>query len=65
MACAYETQRVQELADRGIRRLRAQHLGGTAWVLIVYAKMEYGIFDIEEFAHLSGNPPKNFHRFQA
>jgi hypothetical protein len=32
--------------------------------LIVYTATEYGIFDIEEFAHLSGNPPKNFHRFQ-
>jgi hypothetical protein len=64
VACAYKTQRGQELADRGIRRLRAQHLGGAAWVLIVYTETEYGIFDIEEFAHLSGNPPKRFHRFQ-
>ena len=64
VACAYKTQRGQELADRGIRRLRAQHLGGAAWVLIVYTEHEYGIFDIEEFAHLSGNPPKRFHRFQ-
>ena len=64
VACAYKTQRGQELADRGIRRLRAQHLGGAAWVLIVYTDTEYGIFDIEEFAHLSGNPPKRFHRFQ-
>lgn len=28
VACAYKTERGQELADRGIRRLRAQHLGG-------------------------------------
>ena len=63
VACAYKTERGQELADRGIRRLRAQHLGGAAWVLIVYTETEYGIFDVEEFAHLSGNPPKRFHRF--
>ena len=64
VACAYKTERGQELADRGIRRLRAEHLGGAAWVLIVYTETEYGIFDIEEFAQLSGNPPKRFHRFQ-
>jgi hypothetical protein len=63
VACAYKTERGQELADYGIRRLRAQHLGGAAWVLIVYTETEYGIFDVEEFAHLSGNPPKRFHRF--
>jgi hypothetical protein len=63
VACAYKTERGQELADLGIRRLRAQHLGGAAWALIVYAEEEYGIFDVEEFAHLSGNPPKRFHRF--
>jgi Transposase DDE domain len=63
VACAYKTQRGQELADLGIRRLRAQHLAGAAWVLIVYTETEFGIFDIEEFARLSGNPPKNFHRF--
>ena len=63
VACAYKTEQGQELADRGIRRLRAQHLGGAAWVLVVYTDTEYGIFDIEEFAHLSGNPPKRFHRF--
>ena len=63
VACAYKTERGQELADRGIRRLRAAHLGGAAWVLIVYTETEYGIFDVEEFAHLSGNPPKRFHRF--
>lgn len=64
VACAYKTEHGQELADKGIRRLRAQHLGGAAWVLIVYTETEYGIFDIEEFAHLSGNPPQRFHRFQ-
>jgi len=64
VACAYKTGRGQELADRGIRRLRAQHLGGAAWVLVVYTETEYGIFDVEEFAHLSGNPPKRFHRFR-
>ena len=64
VACAYKTEQGQELAGRGIRRLRAEHLGGTAWVLIVYTDTEYGIFDIEQFAHLSGNPPKRFHRFQ-
>jgi len=64
VACAYKTDRGQELADRGIRRLRAQHLGGAAWVLVVYTETEYGIFDVEEFAHLSGNPPKRFHRFR-
>ena len=64
VACAYKTERGQELADLGIRRLRAEHLGGAAWVLIVYTETEYGIFDVEEFAHLSGNPPKRFHRFQ-
>jgi hypothetical protein len=63
VACAYKTERGQELADRGIRRLRAQHLGGAAWQVIVYTDIEYGIFDIEEFAYLSGNPPKRFHRF--
>jgi len=63
VACAYKTERGQELADRGIRRLRAAHLGGAAWVLIVYTETEYGIFDVEEFAQLSGNPPKRFHRF--
>lgn len=64
VACAYKTKRGQALASRGIRRLRAQHLGGVAWVLIVYTETEYGIFDVEEFAHLSGNPPKRFHRFK-
>ncbi len=64
VACAYKTTRGQELADLGIRRLRAQHLGSRAWLLIVYTETEYGIFDIEEFAHLSGNPPKRFHRYQ-
>ena len=63
VACAYKTERGQELANLGIRRLRAKHLGGAAWVLIVYTDNEYGIFDIEEFAYLSGNPPKKFHRF--
>ena len=63
VACAYKTELGQELADRGIRRLRAAHLGGAAWVLIVYTETEYGIFDVEEFAQLSGNPPKRFHRF--
>ncbi len=61
VACAYKTTRGQELADLGIRRLRAEHLGGRAWLLVVYTETEYGIFDIEEFAHLSGNPPKRFH----
>ncbi len=64
VACAYKTERGQELAGRGIRRLRAEHLGGAAWVLIVYTDTEYGIFDIEEFAYLSGNPPQRFQRFQ-
>jgi hypothetical protein len=64
VACAYKTERGRKLADLGIRRLRAEHLGGAAWVLIVYTEHEYGIFDIEEFAHLSGNPPKRFLRFQ-
>jgi hypothetical protein len=64
IACAYKTERGQELANRGIRRLRAEHLGGAAWVLIVYTATEYGIFDVEEFAHLSGNPPKRFHRYK-
>lgn len=63
VACAYKTERGQELVDLGIRRLRAKHLGGAAWTLIVYTETEYGIFDVEEFAHLSGNPPKLFHRF--
>ena len=63
VACAYKTERGQELANKGIRRLRAEHLGGAAWVLIVYTDTEYGIFDVEEFAHLSGNPPKRFHHF--
>jgi hypothetical protein len=63
VACAYKTERGQELANLGIRRLRAEHLGGAAWVLIIYTETEYGIFDVEEFAHLSGNPPKRFHRF--
>ncbi len=64
IACAYKTERGQELADKGIRRLRAQHLAGAAWVLIVYTATEYGIFDVEEFAHLSGNPPQRFHRYK-
>ncbi len=64
IACAYKTARGRELAELGIRRLRAQHLGGSAWVLIVYTETEYGIFDVEEFAHLSGNPPKHFHYYQ-
>jgi hypothetical protein len=63
VACAYKTERGQKLADLGIRRLRAKHLGGAAWLVIVYTETEYGIFDIEEFAYLSGNPPKRFHRF--
>jgi hypothetical protein len=63
VACAYKTEQGQELANRGIRRLRAEHLGGAAWLLIVYTEHEYGVFDVEEFAHLSGNPPKRFHRF--
>ena len=64
VACAYKTERGQKLANRGIRRLRSEHLGGAAWVLVVYTHTEYGIFDVEEFAHLSGNPPKHFHRFR-
>lgn len=64
VACAYKTERGQELADRGIRRLRAQHLGGAAWIMVVYTATEYGLFDVEEFAYLSGNPPKRFHRYQ-
>jgi hypothetical protein len=64
VACAYKTTRGQELANRGIRRLRAEHLGGAAWVLVVYTEEEYGIFDVEEFALLSGNPPKHFHRYK-
>lgn len=64
IACAYKTERGQELANLGIRRLRAKHLGGAAWVLIIYTEKEYGIFDVEEFAHLSGNPPKHFHRYK-
>lgn len=64
VACAYKTERGRELAGRGIRRLRAEHLGGAAWVLIVYTETEYGVFDVEEFAYLSGNPPKRFHRFK-
>ncbi|MBI1994372.1 MAG: transposase [Deltaproteobacteria bacterium] len=64
IACAYKTERGRELGNRGIRRLRAQHLGGAAWVLIVYTATEYGIFDVEEFAYLSGNPPRRFHRYK-
>ncbi|MBI4332289.1 MAG: hypothetical protein HY673_13515 [Chloroflexi bacterium] len=64
VACAYKTTRERELADRGIRRLRAEHLGGAAWVPVVYTETEYGIFDVEEFAYLSGNPPKCFHGYQ-
>lgn len=63
VACAYKSTRGQELADRGIRRLRAEHLGGAAWILVVYTATEYGLFDVEEFAYLSGNPPKRFHRY--
>ena len=65
VACAYKTTRGQELANRGIRRLRDEHLGGAAWVLVVYTETEYGIFDVEEFAALSGNPPKQFHRYKS
>ncbi len=64
VACAFKSTQGQELADRGIRRLRAEYLKGAAWVLIVYTETEYGIFDVEEFAYLSGNPPKRFHRYQ-
>jgi hypothetical protein len=64
VACAFKTERGQDLADRGIRRLRAEHLGGAAWMLVVYTDTDYGIYDVEEFAHLSGNPPKRFHRFK-
>jgi hypothetical protein len=63
VACAYKTKRGQELAARGIRRLGADHSGGAALVLIVYTVTEYDIFYVEEFAHLSGNPPRKFHRF--
>ena len=64
VACAYKTERGQQLAHRGIRRLRAQHMAGAAWVLVVYTATEYGIFDVEEFAHLSGNPPKRCRRYK-
>lgn len=64
VACAYKTKRGRQVADRGIRRLRAEHLGGAAWKAIVFTEDEYGIFDIEEFAYLSGNQPKRFHRFR-
>jgi hypothetical protein len=64
VACAYKSERGQELANRGIRRLRAEHLGGAAWTLVVYTEKEYGLFDVEEFAYLSGNPPRRFHRFK-
>lgn len=64
VACAYKTEGGQVLADKGIRRLRDQHLGGVAWMLVVYTEKEYGIFDVEEFANLSGNPPKRFHRYK-
>ncbi len=64
VAYAYNTERGQELANRGIRRLRAEHLAGAAWILVVYTEKEYSLFDTEEFAYLSGNPSKCFHRFQ-
>ncbi len=63
VASAYKTSRGEALAGRGIRRLRAEYPRG-ALMIIVYTDMEYGVFDIEEFAYLSGHPPREFHRFR-
>ena len=64
VSCAYKTERGQKLAGMGIRRLRAEHLGDRAFLLIVYTDTEFGVFDIEEFACLSGNPPRRFHCYK-
>ncbi len=61
VACAYKTERGKKLAGMGIRRLRAEHLGDRAFLLIVFTATEFGIFDIEEFACLTGHPPRLRH----
>ncbi len=61
--CAYKTRHGRQLAGKGIRRLRGEHLAGAAWMVIVFTETEYGVFDLEEFAYLSGNLPRVFHRF--
>jgi hypothetical protein len=54
---AYRTSLGQNLAEKGIRRWRANHLM-TIHMVIVFAGDYYGIFDLEEVMTLLGKPPK-------
>ncbi len=63
LAQVFQTRRGQALAQRGIRRLRAERLS-TIHTVIVIATPYFAIFDIEEFTLLLGAPPKHLWRFR-
>ena len=57
---AYRSKEGQRIKEKGIRRYRRENL--TMHKIIIVADDYYGIFDIEEFSILVGNPPKYFMR---
>ena len=60
MCKAYRSQLGTEITEQGIRRFRVETFAQTRNKVVIIAEDHYGIFDLEEFAILVGNPPKYF-----
>lgn len=58
---AYRSSLGQKLAEKGVRRWRADNMMSIHKV-VIFAGEYYGIFDVEEVMTLSRNPPKHFLR---
>lgn len=59
---AYRTDSGQELSEKGIRKFRLETMSRTREEIVVFTEEHYGIFDIQEFTILVGNPPQSFSR---
>ena len=57
----YRSSLGQKLAEKGIRRWRADNLMSIHKV-VIFAGEYYGVFDIEEVMTLVGKPPKHLLR---
>ena len=60
MTNAYRTDLGEKLTGKGIRRYRIETFKETRQKIVIIAGKYYGIFDIEEYAILVGNPPEVF-----
>lgn len=60
MTNAYRTELGDQLTGKGIRRFRRETFKETMDKIVIVAGEYFGIFDLEEFALLVGNPPLEF-----